>query len=116
MFELRLSSQDGLKRLLRSEEKVQNELASRVAAMLAEKQQSSEPVAVYAHTEVYMLTPRPETKDAHIIQVSSENLATCTTIWRESEVFDFEALFQALTVKECKGILNQGIYIQLCCG
>ena len=113
LFELRLSSQDGLKRLLHAEEKVQSELASRVAAMLTEQQKLPEPVAVYAHTEVHMLTPRPESKDAHIIQVSSENLATCTTIWRESEVFNFGALFQALTVKDHKGTLHQGNCFQL---
>ena len=116
LFELRLSSQDGLKRLLHAEEKVQSELASRIASILAEQRQLSEPVAVYAHTEVYILTPRPESKDAHIIRVSSENLATCTTMWRESEVFDYGALFQALTVKDHKGILNQGNCFQFCCG
>ena len=35
LFELKFSSQDCLKRLLHSEEKVQNELASRIAAVLA---------------------------------------------------------------------------------
>ena len=71
LFELKPSSQNNLKKFLHSAERVQNELASRVAAMLAEKQRSSQPVTVYAHTEVYMLTPRPETKDAHVIRVSS---------------------------------------------
>ena len=104
LFELRLPSHGNLKSFLRSEEKVQKELASRVAGKLAQEQRSSEPVAVYAHTEVYMLTPRPESKDARVIQVSSENLDFCTTLWRESEVFGFEALFNAFH----KGILNQG--------
>ena len=109
LFELKLSSQNNLKRLLRSAEKVQNELASRVAAMLAVKQRSSQPVTVYAHTEVYMLTPRPETKDAHVIRVSSEKeLATCTTLWKESEVFNFEVLFRAFRMDHST-IPNQGI-------
>ena len=112
LFELKPSSQNNLKRFLRSAEKVQNELASRVAAMLAEKQRSSQrlsqPVTVYAHTEVYMLTPRPETKDAHVIRVSSENdLATVTTIWKESEVFNFEVLFRAFRMDRST-IPNQG--------
>ena len=110
LFELRLSSQDNLMKFLHSEEKVQKELASRVAAKLAEQQGSSEPVAVYAHTEVYMLTPRPESNDAHIVRVSSENLATCTTLWRESEVFNFGALFRAFRMN-CKSIPNQGIIL-----
>ena len=107
LFELKLSSHDNLKKFLCSEEKVQKELASRVAAMLAQ-QQRSEPVAVYAHTEVYMLTPRPGSNDARIVRVSSENLATCTTLWRESEVFNFGALFRAFRMDR-KSIPNQGI-------
>ena len=107
MFELKLSTHDGLKRFLRSENKVQNELASRVAAKLAQQQRSLEPVAVYAHTEVYMLIPHPESNDAHIVSVSSDNLDDCIAIWRESVVFDIEALFQAFQ----KGIQNQSKHI-----
>ena len=112
LFELKMPSQDNLKRLLQSEERVQKELASRVAAKLAEQQRSSEPVALYAHTEVYMLTPRPENNDAHIVQVSSENLATCATLWKESEVFNFGALFRAFRMDR-KSIPNQGIVLHL---
>ena len=105
LFELKLSSQDGFKRFLRSQERVQNELASRIAAMLAQQHKSSGPVVVTAHTEVYMLTPRPERKDARIVRVSSEKeLDTCTTLWRESEVFNFGALFRAFS----KDTPNQG--------
>ena len=66
LFELKLSSQDGLKSILRSEEKVQNEIKSRIASMLAQQHKSSDPVVVNAHTEMFMLTPRPEKKDARI--------------------------------------------------
>ena len=110
LFELRLSSQDNLKKFLQSEEKVQKELESRLTAMLVHQQRSPDPVAVYAHTEVYMLTPRPESNDAHIVRVSSENLATCTTLWRESEVFNFGALFRAFRMDR-KSIPNQGIIL-----
>ena len=70
----------------------------------------SEPVAVYAHTKVYMLTPRPESNDAHIVRVLPENLATCTTLWRESEVFNFGDLFRAFRMDR-KSIPNQGIIL-----
>ena len=110
LFELKLSSEDCLKRLLHSEEKVQNELASRIAAVLLAQQQqqkSANPVAVCAVTEVYMLTPRPETKDAHIIRVSPQNLAACISLWRESEMFNFGALFRAFRMDH-RGIPNEG--------
>ena len=110
LFELRTSSYDNLKKFLCSEEKVQKELESRVAAKLAQQERSPEPVAVYAHTKVYMLTLRPESNDARIVQVSSENLATCTTFWRESEVFNFGALFRAFRMDH-SSIPNQGIIL-----
>jgi len=56
-----------------------------------------------------MLTPRPERKDAEVLLVTSENLDTCTTIWRESEVFNFGALYRALRIDR-KTIPNKGIY------
>ena len=105
LFELKLFSPDDLRRLLRSEEIVRNELTSRIAAALAKK--SSDIGEVYAHTELYMLTPHPESKDARIIQVSSEkDLDTCITIW-DSEVFNFEALFHAFRAAR-EDTSNQG--------
>ena len=111
LFELKVPSHEDLKRLLRSEQRVQKELETRITALLAQQQQSPEPVepvAVYADAEVYMLTPRPERKDASITRVTSENLAKCTTEWRESEVFNFGALFRAFRMKE-RDILKKGI-------
>ena len=105
LFELKVPSHDNLKRLLRSEERVQKGLESRITAMLA--QQSPEPLAVYADAEVYMLTPLPEGKDASITRITSENLAKCTTEWRESAVFNFGALFRAFRMKG-KDILKKG--------
>ena len=107
LFELKVPSHEDLKRLLRSEEKVQKELETRITAMLTQ-QQSPEPVAVYADAEVYMLTPLPESKDASITRVTSENLTKCTTEWRESEVFNFGALFRAFRMKG-KDIPKKGI-------
>ena len=114
LFELKVPSHDGLKRLLRSEERVQKELESRITAMLAEWQQSPEPVAVYADAEFYMVTPLPESKDASINRVTAENLAKCTTEWKESEVFNFGALFRAFRM-EGKTIPKKGIIAKLKC-
>ena len=112
LFELKVPSQDGLKRLLRSEERVQKDLESRITAMLAQQQQLPESVAVYADAEVYMLTPLPEGKDASITRVTSENLAKCTTEWKESEVFNFGTLFRAFRM-EGKAIPKKGIIAKL---
>ena len=60
-----------------------------------------------------MLTPHPESKDARVIQVSSEkDLDTCITIW-DSEVFNFEALFHAFrTAREDTS--NEGKFYSSC--
>ena len=109
-----MPSQDNLKRLLRSEERVQKELESRITAELTQQQQSPDPVAVYADAEVYMLTPLPDGKDASITRVTSENLAKCTIEWRESEVFNFGALFRAFRMKG-RAIPKKGIIAKLKC-
>ena len=114
LFELKVPSQNNLKRLLHSEERVQKEFESRITAMLAQQQQSPEPVAVYADAEVYMLSPLPEGKDASITRVTSENLAKCAAEWKESEVFNFGALFRAFRM-EGKAISKKGIIAELKC-
>ena len=98
LFQLKLSSQHGLRKFLRFQNQVQDELASRITTTLAQRHQSADPIVVLAHTEVYMLTPRPERKDAEVVLVTCENLDTCAAIWREREVFDFGALFRALKI------------------
>ena len=112
LFELKLSSQRSLKRFLRLQDQLQSELASRISANLTQKQQSVGPIVVYAHCEVHMLTPRPETKDAKVLVVTSENIDTCATIWRESEVFNFGALYRAMRIDR-KAIPNEGTNIWL---
>ena len=57
--------------------------------------------------EVHMLTPRPERKDAEVLPVTLDNVDICATIWKESEVFDFGALYRALRIDR-KTIPNQG--------
>ena len=109
LFELKFSSQDGLRRFLRQQDKVQTELGSRIATALAKRQ---DPIEVCARTEVHMLTPRPEQKDAEVLLVASENLDSCFTIWRESEVFNFGALYRAIRTNS-KAIRTEGIRISV---
>lgn len=64
-------------------------LLRRITADLAQCPQSVDLIVVLVHTEVYMLTPHPEGKDAEVLLVTAKNLDTCATIWMESEVFNF---------------------------
>lgn len=107
LFELKLSSDENFKRFLHSEGKVQSDLASRIGTMLVQQRKLPSHGAVSVHTEVYMLTPHPERKDASIVQVSSQNLAKCIATWRGSKVFDFGTLFHEYR-SDHRGILDEG--------
>ena len=114
LFGLQHSTPDELKQFICSAEKVQNELASKISTLLAEKQLSSDPstshppLPVVVHTEVFLLTPDPINKEADLVQVTSENLSTCLRLLKESEVFDFGSLFRAYREKSGK---DHGMWI-----
>ena len=70
-------------------------LVRRITADLAQCPQSADLIVVLVHTEVHMLTPHPEGKDADALLATAKSLDTCTTIWRESEVLNFGGLVNA---------------------
>ena len=98
LFQLKFSALDGMKRFIRSAEKVKRELANKIAAQLAEQQHSN--LQVVVDTEVFLLTPDPVNKDAHL--TTDSEISTCLTLWRESKVFDFRALFTAYRTRTDK--------------
>jgi len=59
-------------KFLHLQDQIQKELASRITAALAQRHQSADPIVVIAHSEVHMLTPRPERKDTEVLLVTSE--------------------------------------------
>ena len=101
LFQLKFSSPGGMKRFISAAEMVQNELASKISAQLAEQQRfvdantTHSHLLVVVHTEVYLLIPDPVNKDADLKAMTAENLSACLSLWKESEVFDFGALFRA---------------------
>ena len=73
-----------MKRFINSAaEMVQNKLASKISAQLAEQQRFMDPnaahsyLAVVVHTEVYLLIPDPVNKDADLRAMATENLSAC---------------------------------------
>ena len=99
LFELKYSTPDGMKKFIHSAKMVQNEIASRISARLADHQ-------VVVHTEVFLITPDPAGKDADLKLVTSETLSNCIAIHKKSEVFNFGALFRNYkmkgTYRDCK--------------
>ena len=101
LFEIKHSTHEGMKNFIRSAEKVQNELASRISAHFTQRPAASHPSTCTIHplvvvpTKVFLLTPDPINKNAGLVLVTPENLFTCLIQWEESEIFKFTDLFRA---------------------
>lgn len=111
LFELKVSSQDDLKKLLRIEGKIKKELASRIAAHMTAQLQSpgesdalSPSVQVRVQPQVYLLIPDYANSGKNILRlVTKQNITTCMSLFGKSSVLDFGALFRAAHTTEDKG-------------
>ena len=108
LFQLKFSTPNGMKRFISTAEIVQNELASKISAQLAEQQRAFCPntsqadLPIIVHTEVFLVTPDPINRDAVLSIVTAESLSVCLSLWRESVVFDFGTLFRAYRTRHEK--------------
>ena len=108
LFQLKFSTPDGMKTFINTAEVMRNELASIISAQLAEQQRVFHPdtsqanLPVIVHTEVFLVTPDPINKDADLRTLTAESLSACLSLWRESKVFDFKALFRAYGTRQEK--------------
>ena len=104
LFELKYSSPDGMAKFIRSAEMVRSGIASKISARLALASGFTSPqqyhrLPVVVHTEVFLITPDPVSKDADLKLVTSENLSTCIAMQKKSEVVNFGALFRRYKIK-----------------
>ena len=119
LFELKVSSQDSLKKFLRLEGKIKEELASKIASRMMAQLQSPErsilspSLHVLVQPRVYLLVPDYTTKNGKTIQIKKENVTASMTLFGDSSMFDFGALFRALRTNptmEDTGIVNSYSY------
>ena len=102
LFELKVSSQDDLKRLLHLEEKIKKDFASKIVARMTTQLQSSDQstphpsLSVQVKPQVFLLAPSCATNSAEVTRISKENITTCMSLLGDSKLFEFEALFRAL--------------------
>lgn len=101
LFEVKLSSQKDLKQLLSLEDKIKEDLASKIATRMSTQLHSCDPsvpppgLSVLVQPQVYLLIPDSQCKDGKVIKVTKENMATCITLCAESDLLNFGALFRA---------------------
>ena len=119
LFELKVSSRDSLKKFLRLEGKIKEELASKIASRMMAQLQSpdrsilSPSLHVLVQPRVYLLIPDYTTKNGKTIQIKKENVTASMTLFGDSSMFDFGALFRALRTNptmEDTGIVNSYSY------
>ena len=118
LFEIKVSSQEDLKCLLRMEKRVKEELFSMIAARITVQLQSPDASAphpslhVLVQPHIYLLIPDNCKMDGRVIKVTKDNIASCIALCANSNVFDFGALFRAFQAHP-NGI-DEGIRTVMC--
>ena len=118
LYQVFFSSEQNLKQLLQSITRVQKELSSMYLRKLSESANSDQPVPTAdVEVQLYLISPDMVKRDARIDHVTTDNCSSCITLWKESEVFDFDSLFRIHRVDPSK-LPAQGTctaYLLVCC-
>lgn len=85
LFELKISSHDDLKKLFRLEEKIQEDIASKIKDGML--QTEAEPLTVLVQQSIYLLNSA-----GHHCRVTKENSLMCLDLFSSSKVVDFRNL------------------------
>ena len=101
IFEVRVSSQKDLKRLLHLEGVIKEELATKINGRMMAQMESPDSSAhppglhVLVQPKVYFLVPDSCNKDGSIAEVTEENVLSSIGLCIDNKVFNFGALFRA---------------------
>ena len=117
LYEVVFSSNHTLRNFLRSKPKVQSELASLFSSKFQPSlppTSPSQPIPAFVETNLFLISPDMVKKDARIVHVTPENCSTCMSLWKESELFDFDSLFRVYRLDPSK-LPGQGKRISSCC-
>lgn len=102
LFELKGTSRNELEKLLSLEGEIQKELALKInMRMKTLLQQSSATTSsspslhVLVQPQLYLLIPDYTHMDGKLIQITETNITECMTLFGESLLFDFGAVFRA---------------------
>ena len=99
LFQVKASSQEDVKCLLKLQRKIQEEMESRVAAKLTQTLLSSDPppsLHVEVCSEVYVMIPDHRRMDGKLILVKEETITSCMSLCAENGLLDFGVRFTAL--------------------
>ncbi len=121
LFQLKFTNPDSLRRFLRVTEHIESELAHKVSIALGDElmaldreHTARQNIPVMANASIFLLTPDPLKKDVKIVQLSLENVTTCLSLWRESEIFNFGAAFRSYRMQPTEQGHQKGVCVCQC--
>ncbi len=99
LYQIIFSSEYDLRNFLRLRSRVQREVASLISSSLSQgkavhRNLPAEVVVTTVQADLFLVSPDTEKKDARIVNVTLDNCAACMALWKESELFDFGAVFE----------------------
>lgn len=101
LFELKGTSQNELQKLLSLEGEIQKELALKINMKMKTSLQHSATsgsppsLHVLVQPQLYLLIPDYTHMDGKLIPITKTNISECMTLFGESMLFDFGAIFRA---------------------
>ena len=100
LFEVKVSSKENLKQLLRLEVKIKEELALKIATRMTAQLESPDASVSFPHLhalvqpQVYLMVCDRNVKRDELIRVTTTNLGYCMGLFAESNIFNFGDLFR----------------------
>ena len=116
LFQVAFPSEDLLNRFLLASEAVSSEVDSALSEIFTQRAQSSEsdealdstPFNVQAKVELFLVTPSHEKNKAAVIHpITLSNFSVCTSLWKNSELFEFGRVFAMYCTATEKGTCFQ---------
>ena len=100
LFQVAFPSEVSLQRFLFAVDAARSEVESALTGMFTQRAQSSEsgkglnttPLKVQAKVELFLVSPT-KNKATNIYPITLSNLSSCTSLWRNSELFEFGRVF-----------------------
>lgn len=98
LFQIKASSQEDIKKLIRLLDKIRGEMASKIAAKLGEKLPPSDYSIPHVEVcpEVYIMIPNYHKINVKLLPVKGNTLTMCMSLCAENGLLDFGARFETM--------------------
>ncbi len=120
LYQITFSSEYAVKKFLRLRSRVQSEVASLISSSLLvsgaqgadHRNAPAESIPTTVQADLFLVCPDTEKMDARVVSVTLDNCALCMALWKESELFDFGAVFRVYRLDPSK-LPDGGKYLKI---